>query len=222
MRLLLLSAIALLTLPVMAQDGEREVRRIVVELDSAEANGAGFEVEIDRDETEEGRRVIIRRRVDDGGNERITERIVELRMPDNEQIEEMMEQAMEGPLAFFRSGDGETVLERMLESRGASAETRTRMRELESQARTQARQAQAATGSARRDAEASLDGTLAELFEVRAQARRERAESLRERADVLAAEADEIESALADRQSRRAELIEARRRALLDGGDSDW
>ncbi len=210
---LLLPALVLLALPASAQDADREPRRVVIDVDSVLADVRGIEVEIDEADSEDGRRIVIRRERRDGGDERV----VEMRMPDPDQLGDLLGQMMETTVAVFRTDDGETVVERVLGDRGASPETRAQIRELESRARDQAGRVRSTDGRARRDAQAELDATLAELFEAQDQARRDRADALRDRAAALADQADEIEAALADRQSRRDEMIEARRRALLDG-----
>lgn len=214
MRVLAL-ALAAAALPVAAQTdaADRAPRRVVIEVDSVIADGARFEVDVD---DADGRRVIIRRRVDGDDT-----RVVEMRLPDREQIAGMVERMLDGPLSVFRTDDGETTLEQMLDSRHASPETRARMRELEADVRRQAERAREARGPERRRAEAELERTLGEWVDARAQAQREHAAALRERADRLAAEADAIERALDERQARRAELIEARRRAVLERRDAD-
>lgn len=219
MRILLLSALVLLAVPADAQTEEpRETRRVVIEVDSAASDGARFEVEIEREpatEDGDGPRVLIRRRASDGDDEQI----VELQIPDRERLAAMMERVVEGTMAVFRSDDGDTVVERMMDDRSASPETRARIRALEAQSEALAQRARESDGQARRDAIRELDTTLSELFEARAQARRERVDALRDRAEALDAQADQAEAALADRQSRREEMIQARRRALMDGDD---
>ena len=212
---LVLPALALLALPASAQETDREARSVVFEVDSV-ASGDRFEIVIGTDERglEDGRRIVIRRT-----REGEVQQILEVQPPDPDQLADMMERIMESPVGAFLSRIDEGAAERMLGDQGASPETRARIRELEARAQAQAERTRDADGRDRRDAEAALDATLAELFEARTQARRERADALRDRAAALADEADEVEAALAERPLRRAELIEARRRALLDGSD---
>ena len=102
--------------------------------------------------------------------------------------------------------------------RGASAETRERIRSLQRDARELA--AEARDGD--RDAERRLDGVLAELFDARGDARREAAENLRERAREMLAEADEMDAAAAERDRQRDALIDERKRDLLGRPGADW
>lgn len=120
-----------------------------------------------------------------------------------------------GPDMAFFDGDGPLhgVLSRMMVGEmggGISDETRERMWALEREARELAREARDGDAAAG----ARLDAVLGDLFEVRAEARREQAAHLRERAA-------EIEAALAEREANREALIEARRAELLGTG-ADW
>ena len=214
MRRLLLATLVFAAVPALAQTDDVEVeRRIVIDVDTLDGR---FEVEIERDESdgERERRIVIRR----GGDQDV----VRLRVPDEDQIREMMD-AARGAVTVFRPDDGDSVFESAFGPAGVSPETRTRMRELEAEARRLARTARASEGAERREAEAALDRTLDELFDVRADARRGRSDHLRERAAELEAEAAEIETGLADREARRRAILDARRDALLGRGDaSDW
>lgn len=218
MRTFLIATLAVCALPALAQP-DRRVERVVVDVDTVVIGGDHrFEIEIEEEVDADGERVIIRRR---GGD--LDERIVEVEMPDAVEIETMMQRVLDSPLAVFRSRDGGTVFERQLGLMGGSPETRARMRELETEARQHARRARTADGAERREAEDALYRTLDELFDVRAEARRERAERLRQQAAELQAEADEMEAALADREARRRALIEARRDELMGEDPTlDW
>jgi hypothetical protein len=99
---------------------------------------------------------------------------------------------------------------------GVSEETRERMRTLDRRSRDLAREARAAEGRDRERLERELDGVLAELFDVRADARREEAAHLRDRADAL-------DAGLRERAAQREALLDARRRELLGETDgADW
>ena len=102
---------------------------------------------------------------------------------------------------------------------GVDAETRERMRELDREARRLARAARAGD----RPAERELDGVLAELFDLRGEARQQRADALRRRADALRDQAAELDAETARRAADRDRVIEARKREMLDAGAaSDW
>ncbi|GAB5537314.1 MAG: hypothetical protein Rubg2KO_35630 [Rubricoccaceae bacterium] len=121
---------------------------------------------------------------------------------------------------FFNDGPGNIF--RVLGSGSMSAETRDRMRELQSESRELAMRARTMNGAERQDAERQLDAVLSELFDVRGEARQEEADALRKRARELMDEASEKEEALRDRAARRDALIEARRAELLGTSSSDW
>jgi len=213
MRWLLLSALALSALPALAQDDEveREVHRtIVVNGDTVMADGGRYPFRMEGDGPE--RRLVFRR----GDGE---ENTVAFRMPDPEHVRTIMYDALAGSRVSF-DGDNPAI---WLAEMSASPETHRRMRDLEADVRSQVETIRTTDGAERRDAEAALDRTLDELFDVRAQARRERADGLRTRAAAMENEANQIEEGLADRESRRRRIIEARRAALL--GESwveDW
>ena len=213
MRRLLLPVLLLLALPAAAQDDGREVERLIrIEIDTVLTDGGAYEIEVERDDDVRERRVIIRR----GEGE---EDVVAFRLPGGDDAREMLGRAASDAIALFRTEGSGSAFEHYVTTMNASPETRRRMRELEAQAVRLAETVRDADGAERRDARADLDRTLDELFDVRAEARREQAEALRERARTLQSEADQLDAELADREARRAELIEARRRMLLDGAD---
>ncbi len=207
MRRLLLPALALLTVPAAAQDDGRQVdeETVVVRERSGDVDGREVRVRVERD----GPRVVVRSEVEG----EVEERVIEV--------------DLDGPVGLLESALGDAarlgeVLRRVGGSAGTSPETAARMRELQTEARDLARRTREAQGRDRRDAEADLDRVLGELFDVRAQARREQAAHLRDRADALRAEADELEAALRERDGQRAALIEARRAELLGEPGADW
>lgn len=231
-----LPALALLaTAPASAQDTPEVEREVIVEIDTLDSDGP-IHVEVERDE--DGRRIVIRRRAQDG---EIDENVIRFRMPETDEdgvvrffsgpddevirfraaeIAEQIQGLGDTSFAWF-DGDGPGAALRLFDG-GVSAETRERMRELQTEARALARQAREANGAERETLVDELDALLDELFEVRGQARQEEADRLRERARELMEEADEKEAALRERADRRRALIEARRAELLGEPASDW
>ena len=213
MRTALAAALLALSLPALAQDASvTEDDEVVIDIesivmDSTFADGRAIRIQVERDGDGDERRILLRRGDGDG------ERVFRIDVPDMERFAPLRDMS-----ALF-DGDGMGRLLRGLGSQaGVSPETRQRMRDLESEARALARQARDGDDAA----EARLNAVLGDLFDVRAEARRERAESLRERARSLMEEADAMEASLRDREARRQALIEARRAELLGEPASDW
>ncbi|HEX9951096.1 MAG TPA: hypothetical protein VGB53_04955 [Rubricoccaceae bacterium] len=218
MRTLLLPALALAAFPALAQSAPpRTERHIVITVDSTadgerfvfrRPEGAGANVEFRRFEHDGGPEVhrferdgvVVRRFGRDGADSDT----LRFRLPSPDVLLEGVHGMMDGP---FREFFG---------SPGVSDETRERMQELDRRSRDLAREARAASGSDRDRLERDLGGVLAELFDVRADARREQAAHLR-------AEADELEAGLRERDARREAILDARRRELLGESDgADW
>lgn len=188
MRLALAALALAFALPAAAQSRERDERHIVITTDTSAADG---------------QRIIVRRVERDGAVEADT-----LRLPPFERIFERVLTELPG------RADG--AFREAFPAPGVSEATRERMRELERDSRDLAREARAASGRERDRLVERLDGVLAELFEVRAEARREEAAELRRQADAL-------DAGLAERERRRDEILDARRRELLGEADgADW
>ena len=218
MRTALAAALLALALPALAQDAPvTDDEEIVVDIESIAidttfADGRAIRIEVERDgDAGDERRIVIRRHGGDDG-----ERVFRLDMPDVERMAPFRD--LDGPLAFFDGEPFQDLLRGLGGQPGVSSETRQRMRDLQAEARSLARQVRDGDDGA----EARLDAVLGELFDVRAEARRERADGLRERARELMEEADEMEAALREREARRQALIEARRARLLGDPASDW
>lgn len=210
MRLLLCAALALAALPALAQD-DPEADDREVEIEDIEGP---VHIEVERD-GDDGH-VVIRRRGGPAG-----ENVFRLRMPAPDDFAEL-HRLGEAPYAFF-GGDAPFALRGFMGLRGVSEETRERMTTLQAEARQLAREARRADGAERDAAVRRLDAVLADLFEVRGQARQEEAERLRERARELMDEAAELEDGLRERAARRQALIDARRAELLgETTTSDW
>lgn len=202
MRILTLAVLTGLALPAAAQDRPAPVEEDeeVLILDEDDGERRTVRIELER-EGDDGHLVIRRRGGADDG-----ERTFRLRMPDVEQLAPLRAGA-----ALLAEGGVGRLLRDLGAEPGVSVETQRRMRDLETESRTLARQAR--DGDA--DAERRLDAVLGELFDVRAEARRERAASLREQADA-------IEAALREREDRRQALVDARRAELLGEPSADW
>ena len=206
MRLFLAAALAALALPALAQDApaDRDVE-VEIDVDSTSADGRSVRIQIGPDD--DGRLVIRGRGGDDGA------RTFRFEGPDLERLAPFrdLDRAPYADLfrGFLRGLGGQP---------GVSDETRERLDDLEAESRRLARRAR--DGDA--DAASRLDAVLGDLFEARADARRERADGLRDQAARLRDEADAIEAALRDRDARRADLIEARRAELLGEPAGDW
>ena len=235
---LLLPALALAALPAAAQDAPRPERQIVITIDStdravriARPHGAEHDVffhvapgdhparfrlgPAESLRAMPGERVMIRRFERDGEVEADT---IRFRVPDVADILQRFPQ--EGGFEWDREGG---PFEVFVGEPGLSPETRDRMRDLDRRSRELAREARDARGAERTRLERELDGVLDELFEVRADARRERAAHLRERAETLEADARALEEGLRERDARRREILEARRRELLgEDASADW
>lgn len=194
MRTALAAALLALALPALAQDAPAPAdAALVVEIDT----------------TDDGPRVVVRRW---GGGDGV--RTFRFDVPDLERLAPLRD----GPLALFESGEALRLLRGISGQPDVSPETRERMRDLEAEAHALARQARDGDDGARD----RLDAVLSDLFDVRAEARRERADALRDRAAELEDEAAEIEAALREREARRRALIEARRAELLGEPAGDW
>ena len=231
MRVLILSALALAALPVVAQPATRQ-ERVVVTVDST-ADGGRFGVR------RPGDRMVIRRIERDGV---VSVDTVRFRWPDGDNVAFRhpgpgqdgaeftwfeRDADVQSDTVRFRFPGADVLLDRLpglidgpfrdaFPAPGVSEETRERMQTLDRRSRDLAREARAAEGRDRERLERELDGVLAELFDVRADARREEAAHLRERADAL-------DAGLRDRADRREALLDARRRALLGETDgADW
>lgn len=210
MRFFICAALALAALPALAQDAP-DVDDRAVEIEDFDGP---VHIEVERDGAD-GHVVIRRRGGPDGEN------VFRFQMPSPDDFTEL-HRLGEGPHAFFR-GDAPFALRGFMGLRGVSEETRERMTTLQAEAREIAREARRADGAERDAAVRRLDGVLAELFEVRGQARQEEAAHLRERAREMMDEADELEDGVRDRQARRQALIDARRAELLgETTTSDW
>jgi hypothetical protein len=199
MRVLILSTLALAALPAVAQPAARQERRIVVTVDSLRDGDAT--VRRFDDAPLDGERVVVRRFERDGD---VRSDTVRFRFPGADVLLDRLPGLIDGP---FRDA---------FPTPGVSEETRERMQTLDRRSRDLAREARATEGRDRERLERELDGVLAELFDVRAEARREEAAHLRERADAL-------DAGLRARSDRREELLDARRRELLGETDgADW
>ena len=215
MRLLLCAALALAAIPALAQD-DPEADDREVEIEDIEGP---IHIEVERDGDGHDGRVVIRRRGGPDG-----ENVFRFRMPAPEDFADLEGLRFgDGPHAFFRGGDAPFALRGFMGLRGVSEETRDRMATLQAEARQLAREARRADGAERDDLVRRLDAVLADLFEVRGQARQEEAGHLRERARELMDEAAELEDGLRERAARRQALIDARRAELLgETTTSDW
>lgn len=214
MRTLLCAALALAAVPALAQDDpEADAPEVEVEIETDGETDGPLRFRVERDG--EGRVVIRRPGADD--------EVFEFRVPSPEGFAGRF-RVGDPPYDFFR-GQAPLALRDFAFGfgRGISEETRDRMRALQSEAREVAQEARRAEGRERDEAVRRLDGVLAELFEVRGQARQEEAEALRERARELMDEAAELEESLRDREARRQALIEARRAEMLgETPTDDW
>ncbi|HEX8299688.1 MAG TPA: hypothetical protein VF594_11060 [Rubricoccaceae bacterium] len=207
MRTLLLPLLALIALPALAQSpSPRADRRIIIDVDSTSGGerlafrrpgGLREDIDIRRLERDG---VVVRRL---NGSEADT---IRFRIPSPNILIDRVN-GMMGPGGPFSEFFG---------APGVSEETRERMQSLDERSHDLAREARAASGTERDRLERDLDGVLAELFDVRADARREHAAHLR-------AEADKVEAGLRERDARREAILDARRRELLGESDgADW